>query len=224
MVADDLSKKHTVIAHLSVQRPLQAEIQIFELAFYAKGESPNLATLIVQPTLRDGIRAGQTSDEQLQKWRQRDEAKGQRLYTVVDDIVRYRDRLCVPDSDSLRGDILSNVHRTPYSIHPGTTKMYKDLQTLYWWPGMKRDILRFVSEYRRAVERVIQILKDLLRAFIINFQGSWEPKLPLAEFSYNNGFQASIGMAPYKALYERKCRSPVYWDEVGERAELGLQS
>ncbi|XP_073031312.1 uncharacterized protein [Primulina eburnea] len=56
VVADALSRKHTVISHLSVQRPLQAEIQIFELAVYARGEAPNLATLTVQPTLRDRIR------------------------------------------------------------------------------------------------------------------------------------------------------------------------
>ena len=37
------------------------------------------------------------------------------------------------------------------------------------------------------------------------------------EFAYNNSYQASIGMAPYEALYGRKCRTPVYWDEVGER-------
>ena len=41
--------------------------------------------------------------------------------------------------------------------------------------------------------------------------------LPLVEFVYNNSFQASIGMAPYEALYGRKCRTPIYWDEVGER-------
>ncbi|XP_073057412.1 uncharacterized protein [Primulina eburnea] len=135
-----------VIAHLSVQRPLQDKIQRFELVVYARGEALNLATQTVQPTLRDRIWTGQISDEQLQKWRQRDEAKCQRLYIVVDDIVRYRYRLWVPDSDSLGADILNEAHNTPYSIHPGSTKMYKDLQTLYWCPGMKRYILRFVSE------------------------------------------------------------------------------
>ncbi|XP_073314715.1 uncharacterized protein [Primulina huaijiensis] len=144
VVADAMSKKHAVIAYLSVQRPLQAEIQIFELAVYARGNAPNLVTLTVQSTLRDRIRAWQTSDEQFLKWRQRDEAKGQRLYTVVDDIVRYMDHLWDPDSDFLRADILSEAHNTTYSIHPGSTKMYKDLQILYWWPGMKRDILHFV--------------------------------------------------------------------------------
>ncbi|XP_075515854.1 uncharacterized protein LOC142550662 [Primulina tabacum] len=68
---------------------------------------------------------------------------------------------------------------------------------------------------------MIQILEDLLRAFMIDFQGSWEMKLPLVEFTYNNSYHASIGVAPYEALYGRKCRSPVYLDEVGERAELG---
>ena len=41
--------------------------------------------------------------------------------------------------------------------------------------------------------------------------------LPLVEFAYNNSFQASIGMAPYEALYGRKCRTTIYWNEVGER-------
>ncbi|XP_075489596.1 uncharacterized protein LOC142528433 [Primulina tabacum] len=86
---------HAVLAYLSVQRPLQTKIQRFELAVHARGDALNLATLTIWPTLRDRIRVGQTSDEQLQKWRKRDETKGQRLYTIVDDIVKYRDRLWV---------------------------------------------------------------------------------------------------------------------------------
>jgi hypothetical protein len=43
----------------------------------------------------------------------------------------------------------------------------------------------------------------------------------LIEFAYNNSYQASIGMAPYEALYGRKCRSPLYWDKLGERRILG---
>ena len=113
---------------------------------YARGEAPNLATLSVQSTLRDRIRDGQSTDEQLQKWRARDEAKGRNLYSVVDGIVRYRDHLWVPSDDSLRDLIMKEAHDTPYSIHPGSTKMYRDLQFLYWRPGMKRDILRYVSE------------------------------------------------------------------------------
>ena len=58
-------------------------------------------------------------------------------------------------------------------------------------------------------ERVIQILEDLLRCCTLDFGGSWSEHLSLVEFSYNNSYQASIGMAPYEALYGRPCRSPL---------------
>ncbi|XP_075518290.1 uncharacterized protein LOC142552399 [Primulina tabacum] len=66
-------------------------------------------------------------------------------------------------------------------------------------------------------ERVIQILEDMLRACMIDFPGSWDSKLPLVEFTHNNSYKSLIGMAPYEALYGRKCRSSLYWEEVGER-------
>ena len=56
---------------------------------------------------------------------------------------------------------------------------------------------------------------------MIDFKSSWEAHLPLVEFAYNNSFQATIDMTPYEALYGRKCRSPVHWDEVGERRLIG---
>ena len=56
---------------------------------------------------------------------------------------------------------------------------------------------------------------------MLDFGGSWRQHLPLVEFAYNNSHHASIGMAPYEALYGRKCRSPVCWEEVGEKALAG---
>ena len=56
---------------------------------------------------------------------------------------------------------------------------------------------------------------------MLEFKGSWDRYLPLMEFSYNNSYQSSIEMAPYEALYGRKCRTPLCWDEVGERKLLG---
>jgi hypothetical protein len=70
-------------------------------------------------------------------------------------------------------------------------------------------------------ERTIQTLEDLLRSCVLEFGGNWEDLLPLVEFTYNNSYQASIGMAPYEALYGRKCRTPICWDEIGERKLLG---
>ena len=55
----------------------------------------------------------------------------------------------------------------------------------------------------------------MLRAYVIEFQGTWDTYIPLMEFAYNNQYHSSIGMAPYEALYGRKCRSPVFWDKEG---------
>ncbi|GJT94574.1 putative reverse transcriptase domain-containing protein [Tanacetum coccineum] len=70
-------------------------------------------------------------------------------------------------------------------------------------------------------ERTIQTLEDMLRACAIDFGKGWVNHLPLVEFSYNNSYHASIKAAPFKALYGRKCRSPVCWTEVGEAQILG---
>ncbi|GJR58740.1 putative reverse transcriptase domain-containing protein, partial [Tanacetum coccineum] len=70
-------------------------------------------------------------------------------------------------------------------------------------------------------ERTIQTLKDMLRACVIEFGKGWVKHLPLAEFSYNNSYHASIKAAPYEALYGRKCRSLVCWAEVGEAQLTG---
>nr|GEV42202.1 putative reverse transcriptase domain-containing protein [Tanacetum cinerariifolium] len=65
-------------------------------------------------------------------------------------------------------------------------------------------------------ERTIQTLEDMLRACAIDFGKGWINHFPLVELSYNNSYHASIKAAPFKALYGRKCRSPVWWTEVGE--------
>ena len=66
-------------------------------------------------------------------------------------------------------------------------------------------------------KRTIQTLEDMLRECILEFKDSRVEQLSLVEFAYNNNYQANIGMASYEALYGRKCRTPIYYDEVGER-------
>ncbi|XP_073120546.1 uncharacterized protein [Henckelia pumila] len=146
VVADPLSRKTAVIASLMVSRPLQDEIQRFGLEFYVEGRSPKLSALTVQTTLFDRIRIAQAVDEQLERWRQRAEEKDSGLYSVVDGIVRFRGQIWVPACDYLRVTIMAEAHTSSYSINPGSTKMYRDLQQLYWCSGMKRDIALFVSE------------------------------------------------------------------------------
>ena len=70
-------------------------------------------------------------------------------------------------------------------------------------------------------ERVIQVLEDMLRSCVIDYEGSWDRHIPLVEFVYNNSFQSSIGMAPYEALYGRKCKTPLCWTELSEKKIIG---
>ena len=71
------------------------------------------------------------------------------------------------------------------------------------------------------MERVNRVLEYLLRLCIIDFGGTWEDHLPLVEFAYNNSYQATIGMAPFEALYGRPCRSPTCWWESTDKLILG---
>jgi hypothetical protein len=72
--------------------------------------------------------------------------------------------------------------------------------------------------------RVNQILEDMLRACIIHddsLKTNWDKCLALAEFSYNNSYQSSLQMAPFEALYGRRCRTLLSWSETGERKIFG---
>ena len=71
-------------------------------------------------------------------------------------------------------------------------------------------------------EIVIQILEDMLRSCVIDYEGSWDRHIPLVEFVYNNSFQSCIGMAPYEALYGIKCRSRLCLTELSEKKVIGL--
>ena len=85
--------------------------------------------------------------------------------------------------------------------------------------------LNFNSAYHPQTdgqtERVNQILEDMLRACALQNSKSWDKHLPYAEFSYNNSYQASLKMAPFEALYGKKCRTPLFWNQVGERKVFG---
>jgi hypothetical protein len=85
--------------------------------------------------------------------------------------------------------------------------------------------LRLSSAYHPQTdaqsERTIQSLEDLLRVCVLEQGGTWDSHLPLMEFTYNNSYHSSIGMAPFEALYGRRCRTPLCWFETGESAVLG---
>jgi hypothetical protein len=72
-------------------------------------------------------------------------------------------------------------------------------------------------------ERVNQVIEKVLRMYVMDKPYKWEDYLHLVEFSYNNGYQASVKMSPFEALYSKKCNTPISWDNAADREIIGLE-
>ncbi|KAL4273113.1 hypothetical protein GQ457_13G015450 [Hibiscus cannabinus] len=319
--------KANVVADALSQKSNSASLAI-NTHFRLTKERELLSELHVQSDLVSQIKELQKMDMELQKIVTNLEAKHNSEFSVkFDGLLYFKNRMCVPNDEVLRKEMLDEAHQSSFSIHPASVKMYKDLKTLYWWHGMKAAITDYVSRcltcqkweritmdfvsgspvtprkndavwvivdrltksahfipvrksmssdilaefYIREVirlhgvpisivsdrypkftsrfwkslqkalgtrlslsmafhpqtdgqsERVIQILEDMLRACIIDFGRNWEENIPLVEFAYNNSYQTSIQIAPFEALYGRRCRTPICWSELGENKVLGPQ-
>ena len=125
---------------------------------------------------------------------------------------------------TIKGAFLLRLHGVPVSIVSDRDPRF----TSRFWPSLQAALgtrLHFSTAFHPQTdgqsERTIQTLKDMLRACVMEFKESWDTHLALMEFPYNKRYQASIEMAPFEALYGRKCRTPVCWDEVGERRLVG---
>ncbi|GJW99883.1 putative reverse transcriptase domain-containing protein [Tanacetum coccineum] len=215
-----------------------------------------------------------------------------------DGALYYLDQIWVPLKGDVRTLIMDEAHKSKYSVHLGSDKMYYDLKDRYWWPGMKKDIVVYVSRCltclkvkakhqrpssllqqpeipnwkweRIAMDFVTKLPRtssghdtiwvimdrltksahfmpmredykmDRLARLYLNeivarhgvpisiisdrdsrFTSSWDVHLSLVEFSYNNSYHSSVRCAPFEALYGRKCRSSIMWEEVGEGQLIG---
>lgn len=98
--------------------------------------------------------------------------------------------------------------------------------TTHFWEGLHKGLgvrsLAYHPQTAGRTERVNQILEDMLTTCVLSAKGSWDKWLSLAEFSYNNSYQSSIKMAPFEALYGRKCRTLLNWVESRERPIMTL--
>ncbi|WVZ71149.1 hypothetical protein U9M48_019769, partial [Paspalum notatum var. saurae] len=85
--------------------------------------------------------------------------------------------------------------------------------------------LRFSTAYHSQIdgqtERTNQILEDMLRVCAIQYGTSWDKCLPYAKFFYNNSYQANLKKSPFEALYGKRCRTPLFWNQTGEKQVFG---
>jgi hypothetical protein len=145
LVADALSRKEHV--HSDVVAQLTDEIvedfRRLNLGILAHTEG---VTIEVESTLEQEIRKGQIGVAKIQEIKDLiTEGRGPEFMEDEQGTVWFKDRICVPDIESLRETILKEAHDSDYSIHPVSIKMYQDLKQRYWWYGLKRDVAAHVA-------------------------------------------------------------------------------
>jgi hypothetical protein len=152
------------------------------------------------------------------------------IWVIVDRLTKVAHFL--PVRTTYGGEKLAKLYiENIVKLHGVPSRIVSDRGTQFtsiFWKSLHKAMgtkLDFSSAYHpqtdRQTERVNQIMEDMLRACVFTYGKDWEQSLPYAEFSYNNGYQASLGMSPFEALNGRKCRTPLMWSEVGERALVG---
>ncbi|XP_039121058.1 uncharacterized protein LOC120257840 [Dioscorea cayenensis subsp. rotundata] len=130
-----------VVMLITSQRSILEEIRRMELQIVLPSASASLANMMLRPTLLERIKIAQEKDDYLQKIRQEAKDGSQGQFRIHEDgLIRFGDRICVPNALDLKKEILEEAHFSSYSIHPASTKMYKDLKCNFGWNNMKREI------------------------------------------------------------------------------------
>ncbi|GKA66510.1 putative reverse transcriptase domain-containing protein [Tanacetum coccineum] len=175
-----------------------------------------------------------------------------KLESRTDRTLCLKNRSWIPCFGNLRALIKLESHKSKYSIHPGSDKMYQDLKKLYWWPNMKAEIATYVSkcmtcakvkaEYQKPsgllVQPVIPIWKweNITMDFVTKLPkttsevdetilkgSSLETWSASFDYFLSRHYHTSIKATPFEALYGSKCRSPICWAEVGNAQLTGLE-
>ena len=106
-----------------------------------------VAELIARPNLLNQVLEAQKNDEKIYAIiKQIGNGKETEYIVNENGVLYYKDRVCVPYDNDLRKVILEEAHSGSFVIYLGSTKMYQDLKMSFWWSGMKRDVLEFVTK------------------------------------------------------------------------------
>jgi hypothetical protein len=154
------------------------------------------------------------------------------IWVVVDRLTKMAH--FIPVKTSYNSAVLAELYMSRIvCLHGIPKKIISDKGTqftFHFWQQLHEALgthLKFSSAYHPQTdgqtERTNQILEDMLRACALQDKLGWDKRLPYAEFSYNNSYQASLKMSPFEALYGRNCRTPLHWDQPSERQVFGLE-
>nr|GFC14470.1 hypothetical protein [Tanacetum cinerariifolium] len=122
-----------------VEEEIIRDLERLDIELYVRGYHGYWASLRIEPNLNSWIKEAQKEDSKI--WTIVENLDKQVKFCLDDDNVLWQGtRLVVPNDVSLREALLTEAHSSPFSFHPGSTKMYHDLKQHFWWSGMKRDV------------------------------------------------------------------------------------
>jgi hypothetical protein len=150
VVADALSRKNitrSVSIMFTMQKKLPLDLERARVEMMVGEIQSYISSLTLEPTLMEQIRTAQLSDNETIRSREEVKKGVQSDFHVAGDgMLKFRNQVCIPNDVGLKRVILSEVHQSLYTVHPGNTKMYQDLRKNYWWKGMKKDIEQYVEQ------------------------------------------------------------------------------
>ena len=149
VVANAFSRKPSSFsaALLTTRKEIILDLERMEIKVVMGHFEAYLASLSVQLTLVERIKLSQVDDPHLKKIMDEVRSGNKSKFSISEDgALRFGSRLCVPNDPLIKKEILEEAHYSPYTIHPGSTKMYHDLHKNFWWNNMKREIAQFVKQ------------------------------------------------------------------------------
>jgi hypothetical protein len=145
VVADALSRRShlNMLATRELLPEFCTEFEKLNLGWVLNTE---VIEMEMESTLEQDIWRGQLEDAKIQEIKEQIKEDKAPVFNIDDQgTLWYKKRICVPELKEIRESILHEAHDSAYSIHPGSTKMYHDLKSRYWWYGMKRAIAKYVA-------------------------------------------------------------------------------
>ena len=145
-VIDYHPEKANVVADALSRKSVQM-LQVLNAHLSLSDDGAMVAKLIEKPNLLNRVLEAQNNDKKIAAIVNKNRVGKETEFPLKEDgFLYYRDRVCVPNDDELKKFILEEAHSGSFAMHPGSTKMYKNLKTSYWWSGMKRDVSEFVTK------------------------------------------------------------------------------
>jgi len=146
VVADALSRKTLHMSAMMVKElELLEQFRDLSLVCEMLSQSVKLGMLKIDSEFLNSIKEAQKIDVKLVDLMVGNNQTEDSDFKVDDQgVLRFWNRICIPDDAEMKKMILQESHKSNLSIHPGATKKYHDLKKLFWWSGLKRDVAQFV--------------------------------------------------------------------------------